>query len=88
MVETNNGFVLAEKDLEFRGPGDFLGTRQSGLPEMSWLTAGFDALLFDHARVAAEQLLQRDPELRLPEHHPLRLHFDAFWADRGGMQTA
>jgi ATP-dependent DNA helicase RecG len=88
MVETNNGFVLAEKDLEFRGPGDFLGTRQSGLPEMSWLTAGFDALLFDHARSAAEQVLQDDPELRSAEHVLLRREFETFWADRGGMQTA
>lgn len=88
MVETNNGFVLAEKDLEFRGPGDFLGTRQSGLPEMSWLTAGFDALLFDHARAAAEQVLGIDPELRSAEHALLRKEFESFWADRGGMQTA
>lgn len=88
MVETNNGFVLAEKDLEFRGPGDFLGTRQSGLPEMSWLTASFDALLFDHARVAAEQVLRSDPDLRGSDHALLRREFEAFWADRGGMQTA
>jgi len=88
MVETNNGFVLAEKDLEFRGPGDFLGTRQSGLPEMSWLTARFDALLFDHARGAAERLLADDPDLRHAEHSLLRKEFESFWADRGGMQTA
>jgi ATP-dependent DNA helicase RecG len=88
MVETNNGFVLAEKDLEFRGPGDFLGTRQSGLPEMPWLTEQFDTRLFDAARAAAERLLQTDRELKQPEHARLRERFARFWADRGGMQTA
>lgn len=88
MVETNNGFVLAEKDLEFRGPGDFLGTRQSGLPELPWLTGNFDTRLFDGARAAAERIIETDPEFKRPDHASLRERFQAFWANRGGMQTA
>jgi ATP-dependent DNA helicase RecG len=88
MVETNNGFVLAEKDLEFRGPGDFLGTRQSGLPELPWLTENFDTMLFDRARTAAEHIIEADPDFDQPDHARLKERYLAFWADRGGMQTA
>jgi ATP-dependent DNA helicase RecG len=88
MVETNNGFVLAEKDLEFRGPGDFLGTRQSGLPELPFLTEHFDSQLFDRARASAEQILETDPDFKRTDHAALRERFQAFWANRGGMQTA
>ena len=79
MVETDDGFVLAEKDLELRGPGDFIGTRQSGLPEMSWIDGAFDVLLLDRARRIADELLERDPELSLPEHRLLGERLEAFW---------
>ncbi|MGI8474920.1 MAG: helicase-related protein, partial [Thermomicrobiales bacterium] len=79
MENINDGFVLAEKDLELRGPGDFVGTRQSGLPEMSWLDSGFDTRLLEQARHLAETLLDRDPELALPEHAPLRARLARFW---------
>ncbi len=88
MVETNDGFVLAEKDLELRGPGDFFGTRQSGLPETAWLTGGFDTRLLDEARQTAEQLLIEDPALDEPDHHKLRYEVDRFWAGRGGFSVA
>jgi ATP-dependent DNA helicase RecG len=78
MEATDDGFALAEKDLELRGPGDFIGTRQSGLPEMSWIAA-FDSRLFDRARRAAEETLARDPELTLPEHAALADRLAAFW---------
>lgn len=78
MEATDDGFVLAEKDLELRGPGDFIGTRQSGLPELSWIAA-FDSRLFDRARQAAEETLARDPELTQPEHHALAARLAAFW---------
>ena len=54
MVATDDGFVLAQRDLELRGPGDFIGTRQSGLPELAWLDQGFDTRLLDIAREVAE----------------------------------
>jgi ATP-dependent DNA helicase RecG len=79
MVETDDGFLLAEKDLELRGPGDFIGTRQSGLPELSWIDGAFDTRLLDRARQAAERLLDADPALARPEHDALRARLDAFW---------
>ncbi|MBA3414062.1 MAG: ATP-dependent DNA helicase RecG, partial [Chloroflexia bacterium] len=79
MVETDDGFALAEKDLELRGPGDFIGTRQSGLPEMSWIDGAFDVLLLDRARRIADDLLERDPDLSRPEHRLLGARLEAFW---------
>jgi ATP-dependent DNA helicase RecG len=80
MVETNDGFALAEKDLELRGPGDFIGTRQSGLPEMSWLDGSFDTRLLDQARESAEALLAADSELRSSENRQVAEHLQTFWA--------
>ncbi len=80
MVKSNDGFVLAEKDLELRGPGDFIGTRQSGLPAMTWVDGGFDTRLLDQARQAAEALLAQDPSLDLPQHQALKARLHAFWA--------
>ena len=72
MVQTSNGFELAEADLEMRGPGEYFGTRQSGLPELRV------AKLTDHqtlnlARNWANRILDEDPQLRAPEHRLLRL---------------
>jgi ATP-dependent DNA helicase RecG len=71
MEETNDGFRLAELDLEQRGPGDFLGTRQAGLADlrMARLT---DVRLIERARREADLLLETDPELALPEHQALQ----------------
>ncbi len=71
MEETTDGFRLAELDLEQRGPGDFLGTRQAGLSDlrMARLT---DVRLIERARREADLLLETDPELRQPEHQALR----------------
>ena len=79
MVETDDGFLLAEKDLELRGPGDFIGTRQSGLPELSWIDGSFDTRLLDRARAAAEMTLDADPELVRPEHERLARRMERFW---------
>jgi ATP-dependent DNA helicase RecG len=79
MVASDDGFLLAEKDLELRGPGDFIGTRQSGLPEMQWLEGVFDTRLLDRARRAAEDLLGLDPDLERPEHQRLSERFARFW---------
>ena len=62
MVETNEGFVLAEKDLEQRGPGEFLGTRQSGFAELQ-LASLSDVRLIEKARRFAKQLFEEDPDL-------------------------
>ena len=71
MVETNDGFKLAEMDLEMRGPGDFIGKRQSGLREMK-LASMSDVRLIEKARNAALQLFESDPDLSQPENSMLK----------------
>ena len=63
MTRTNDGFRIAEEDLRLRGPGDFFGQRQHGLPAMKIADFTCDAALLEEARQAAEDLLERDPEL-------------------------
>jgi ATP-dependent DNA helicase RecG len=67
-----DGFALAEIDLELRGAGEVLGTRQHGLPEFNVARLPDDADLLQDARDAAEELLNSDPELSQPEHSLLR----------------
>jgi ATP-dependent DNA helicase RecG len=83
MEATNDGFVLAEKDLEQRGPGDFLGTRQSGFSElkMAKLT---DVMLIEKARREAIALFERDPNLEQPEHQLLGEAMQRFWQAEEG----
>jgi ATP-dependent DNA helicase RecG len=82
MSRTQDGFRLAEVDLAIRGPGEFFGTRQSGLPEFR--TAGLltHARLLEEARQDALALVARDPGLRLPEHLALREALLARWRER------
>lgn len=61
MAETNDGFEIARRDLEIRGPGEFLGARQSGAPLLRFADMVLDADLVATARKAAERLLDRDP---------------------------
>ncbi len=83
MIESDDGFVLAERDLDLRGPGDFLGTRQSGLPELSWLADSFDTRLLDAARSAAEALLTEDPHLERPDNKAVADQLQHFWERTG-----
>ncbi len=71
MVETNDGFKLAEMDLEMRGPGDFIGKRQSGLREMK-LASMSDVRLIEKARTEAMKLFESDPDLSHPENQALK----------------
>ncbi len=71
MTQTNDGFALAEQDLRDRGPGDFLGTRQAGFNEFK-IASLADVRLIHLAREVAEEVLEADPSLELPEHLPLR----------------
>ena len=70
MESTNDGFKLAEEDLRLRGPGEFFGTRQSGLPDMRMARLS-DMPLLELAREEAGRLFATDPELREPEHKAL-----------------
>lgn len=72
MRDTSDGFRIAEADLKLRGPGDFFGSRQHGLPEMHIADLCADMNVLNEARDAAQILLEQDPGLRLPEHAPLR----------------
>jgi ATP-dependent DNA helicase RecG len=82
MVRTQDGFRLAEVDLAIRGPGEFFGTRQSGLPEFRTASLLTHARLLDAARQDAARLVARDPGLRLPEHRALRQALVARWRER------
>ncbi len=68
LCSTNDGFKIAEKDLELRGPGDFFGARQHGLPQLQMADLACDTRILYQAREAAQQLLTEDPTLAKPEH--------------------
>ncbi|HEY7067191.1 MAG TPA: ATP-dependent DNA helicase RecG [Chloroflexota bacterium] len=70
VVDCADGLALAEADLRLRGPGDFYGLRQSGLPDLQVASLG-DVALIERARRAAERVLAADPPLRAPEHAAL-----------------
>jgi ATP-dependent DNA helicase RecG len=79
IVSTQDGFKLAEKDLEIRGPGEFFGTRQSGEPELKLVNIRDRDLLLI-AREQAESIFERDPQLGAPELQPLVDKITAFWS--------
>jgi ATP-dependent DNA helicase RecG len=79
MEKTTDGFALAEEDLAIRGPGDFLGTRQSGLPDFRIASIIRDARILNDAREDALALVARDPLLTKPEHIILREALIAKW---------
>ncbi|MEZ4806602.1 MAG: ATP-dependent DNA helicase RecG [Flavobacteriales bacterium] len=71
MVRTNDGFEIAETDLRLRGPGDLMGTQQSGLPELHIADLMEDSALLQQARQVAMRLLDEDPDLKDPENAPI-----------------
>ena len=82
MLHSNDGFFIAEEDLRIRGPGDFLGTRQSGLPTLRVADLVRDLKLIDPARKEAFRLIDNDPELQAPEHEKLKTELKNFIGDR------
>ncbi len=81
MESTDDGFKLADLDLEQRGPGDFLGTRQSGFVELR-MASLTNVRLIEKARREAERMFVADPELSLSEHDALAKAVDRFWTGR------
>ncbi len=84
MCATNNGFEISQADLELRGPGDVLGTRQSGLPDFKLLDLVKDGEIIDLAKRAAAYILKNDPTLSAAENEVLLQHLirhqnDHFW---------
>jgi ATP-dependent DNA helicase RecG len=72
MTSTNNGFEIAEKDLELRGPGEIEGTRQSGALNFKLADLVKDKPILEAAKKIAEQLVEEDPELESEENQPLK----------------
>lgn len=72
MCQTNNGFAIADEDLKLRGPGDFFGSRQHGLPVLKIADMATDMECLNEAQNAAHSILSSDPALELPEHRGLR----------------
>ena len=82
LTQTNDGFALAEKDLEIRGPGEFFGRRQSGLPELQ-LASLLDMDMLKIAQSEAQSIAEADPNLEQPEHQLLRQRVARFWQNAG-----
>jgi len=78
VATTHDGFELAEEDLRMRGPGEFFGTRQTGLPNLK-LANFSDMRVLEQARQAAQEVLRVDPHLSLAEHRALAVKVREFW---------
>ena len=83
MTETSDGFVLAEKDLEQRGPGDFIGYRQSGYADLR-MASLTDIHLIEKARHYAQEILKDDPSLEKPEHLLISTKLRQLWSSSAG----
>ncbi len=79
MVRTNNGFEIAEEDLNIRGPGEFFGTRQSGLPKFKIANIISDSGLLETAKKEAMLLVREDPQLQNSEHQLMKKMLQAHW---------
>ena len=81
LAATTDGFQIAQADLEQRGPGDFFGSRQHGLPQLRLASLTGDMELLGQAQQAARGLLRSDPELALPENAPVLARVRAMFAE-------
>jgi len=87
IIEHNHdGFKLADEDLKLRGPGEFFGTRQSGIPDLRMARLS-DAHILEQAREAALLLFERDPELACPEHASLVREIGRVWNREAGERS-
>ncbi|MER3460888.1 MAG: DNA helicase RecG, partial [candidate division GAL15 bacterium] len=87
LVETHDGFRIAQVDLELRGPGEFFGTRQHGVPDFRVADPIQDVALLERARQAAEEILAQDPRLEWPEHRVVRERLLRRYAESGAYLT-
>jgi len=77
MVQTNNGFEISETDLKLRGPGDLMGTQQSGALDLLIADLGKDGELLKQAREEAQHILEKDSNLDKPENRTIRLQIES-----------
>ncbi|MGB9720394.1 MAG: ATP-dependent DNA helicase RecG [bacterium] len=77
-AKNNDGFALAKKDMQLRGPGEILGKRQHGLPDIRIGDLESDQELLFRARDDAFAIVKDDPDMKLPEHHPIKKYLDKF----------
>ena len=85
LTRTTDGFQIAEEDLKLRGPGDFFGQRQHGLPQLRIADLAGDMRALKEAQLAARELLERDPGLKRPEHAPLLKQVHRLFEQHGDM---
>lgn len=83
MSKTSDGFEIAKEDLKMRGPGDFFGSRQHGLPPLKIADLTKDMSLFEETQELTKNILEKDPDLMLPEHRALRLEVVRLFARAG-----
>lgn len=84
IIENNmDGFQLAEEDLKLRGPGEFFGTRQSGLPDLKMAKIS-DVNILELARREATLLFEQDKDLKKPSHKPLAQELNRVWSSQTG----
>ena len=81
LASTTDGFKISEEDLKLRGPGDFFGSRQHGLPQLALADLSGDMRLLQQAQQSARQLLQQDPTLSQPENRPVLDRVRQMFAD-------
>ena len=81
LAATTDGFKISEEDLKLRGPGDFFGSRQHGLPQLALADLSGDMRLLQQAQQSARQLLQQDPTLSQPENRPVLDRVRQMFAD-------
>jgi len=82
MEETNDGFKIAEEDLNIRGPGEFIGVRQSGIPDFRVANIIRDARILNEAREEAFELVRRDPFLQDTQNFFLKEVLKQRWKGR------
>ena len=82
MVRTTDGFEIANEDLKLRGPGNFFGAAQHGLPELKIADLTADTALLHETEVLAEEILTADPKLNAPENAGIRTLVGRLFSER------
>jgi ATP-dependent DNA helicase RecG len=88
MTSSSDGFVIAEEDLRLRGPGEFYGTRQSGMPSLKIANIVEDIALLEESRAEAFALVAADPDLSDPAHACLRRAVERQYAETALMTVS